>query len=153
MRRAQDAVGQAAGFLGTAGMIGHEPFPEVFVQRADAGFEFAERPGGEFPVVFAVGLDAVEYRRLDVGDDEPVEVVENAAFDDVRTDAALLFGAHACGALLPEEEGRDHLVGLLVQLEKFHGAQLVVPASHAGSRENEPEKAFSYAPHGHSSLA
>ena len=150
---AEDAVAQGVALFRRAGMIGREALPEVFVQRADAGFEFFERPGGELAVVFAVGLDAVEHRRLDVGDDEPVEIVENAAFNDVDADAALLFVAHAGGVLLPEKKGCDHLVRLLVQLEKFHGTQLVVPPPHAGSRENELEKAFSDAPHGHSSLA
>jgi hypothetical protein len=44
-------------------------------------------------------------------------------------------------------------MGLLVQLKKFHGAELVVPAAHVGSGENKLEKAFSYTAHGHYSLA
>jgi hypothetical protein len=39
-------------------------------------------------------------------------------------------------------------VGLLVQLEKFGMAQLVVPAAHIRPGKNELKKAFSYATHG-----
>ena len=124
-------------------MIAYESLPEIFVQRMDARLEFLQRPGGEFGVVLLVGLDAVEDGRLDVGNDKPVEIIENAALDDVYSHAAVFFFRKMLRILLPEQKGRDHLMALLVQLEKLHGPELVVPAPHVRTRENELKKAFS----------
>ena len=148
MRGAQNAVGKPVRLFGGPLVITHEPLPEILVQRTDARFKFLQRPGGELGIVFLVGLDAVKDGRLDVGNDKPVEIIENAAFDDVDSHAAVLFFRKMRRILLPEEEGHDHLVGLLVQLEQFHGPELVVPAPHVRTGENKLKKAFSYAPHG-----
>ena len=117
MRGAEDTVGQRRHLFGRAAVIGDEPLPEPFVQRAYARLQLGEYPGRELFVMVSVLLDAIEHGRLDVGDDKPVEIIEKSAFDDVEADAALFVGRQVFGVLLPEQEGHDHLVGLLIQLE------------------------------------
>lgn len=132
MRGAEDAIGKSIRTLFEAGVIGNEALPEGFVQRADPGFQFLQDPCGKFLIVCLVGFYAVENRRLYVGDDKPVEVIKDTAFDNFYACASLLVRRHIFRALLPEKKGYDHLVSLLVDLEEFHGAQLIIPSAHAG---------------------
>ena len=100
-----------------------------------------------------VGLDAVEDGRLDIGYDKSVEIIENSALDNFKAYAPLLLGWQIFRVLLPEQEGHDHLMRLLVEFEELGVAQLVVPAPHVRSGKNELKKAFSYAAHAEISLA
>jgi hypothetical protein len=53
--------------------------PEVLAQRLDPRLKLVQDPGRELFIVGGIGLDLIENGRLDVGDDQAVEVVEEAA--------------------------------------------------------------------------
>ena len=128
-------------------MILHKTLPESLVQRAHARFQFGQHPACQLGVLFLILLDPVKNGRLDVGDDQAVEVIEKTALDDLSSQRQPFLFAEAAALKLIEQKGRDHLVRLLVHLVQFHGAQLVVPASHAGSGKHELQQAFSQGLH------
>jgi hypothetical protein len=49
--------------------------------------------------------------------------------------------------VLEKQPGNDHLVGLLVDLHKFHGTHLVVPALHETSGKNKLKQTLAYTGH------
>ena len=144
MRGPQQAVGQRGAALGVLrpGMIGHKPLPEVLVHGAHHGLQLAQHPFGQLAVMFGIFLDAIEHRRLDVGDDQPVEVVEQAAFHHFLPQGQAGFGLQVAALKPVKKKGGDHFMGLLVHLVQFHRPQLVVPAAHAGAGKHELQQTF-----------
>ncbi|KAF5031868.1 hypothetical protein DSECCO2_623300 [anaerobic digester metagenome] len=141
----EDAPRRGVGF--GHGEVGRKPAPEVVAELAHARLELPEHPGRQLRVMVGVGLDLVENRRLDVGDDQPVEVLEQPSLNDLEPQRQF-FGLAQMGAVaLVEHPGDHHLVGLLVHLHEVHGAVFVVPAFHEGTGEEQLEKAFADADH------
>ena len=78
MRRTENAVGKRVRVVFKASVIGNEALPELFIQRADLGFQFLQNPCGKFLIVLPISFYAVENRGLYVGDDKPVNVVKSS---------------------------------------------------------------------------
>ncbi len=141
VRGVQDAASEAL-VLGLHEIL-VEPVCKIVTQGQNAGTQLVDDPVGKCPVIVGIFLDAVEDGRLDVRDDEPVEVVEETAFDDGFTQCALAGHVKIAGIEQEEEPCHDHLVRLLVDLDEFHGAEFVVPPLHECAGKNEFEQAFS----------
>ena len=119
-----------------------EVFAALFAQTAGDGrqkrLELAEHPGVELFLLFPVGHQAVEDRRLDVGDEHAVQKAERAVADQavpVDRPAAVFLGAG-------DEPGDHRLVRLLVELGELRRAGMVVPAFDAGGRKNQFHQCF-----------
>ena len=121
------------------------PLPQAdpeFAQRSHARLEALQHMGRELSEMFGILLDAVEDRRLDVRDDQPVQIIGDAAFHDAFGHGHAAMRGQGGRVLLPQEAGRQHLVGLLVQFHQFHGAQLVVPAQKIGPGKYQLQQTF-----------
>jgi len=128
MGRAEDAPGQTVA-LGL-GEIGPQAVPERLAEFPHPGFELVVDPGGQLAVMGGVGLDLVKNRRLDIRDDEPVQIVEQAPLDDLQAKGQTLGLGQGLAVKLVKHPGHRHLVGLLVHLHEFHAPVLVIPPLH-----------------------
>ena len=115
------------GRVGAVGEVVAEALGEAASDGCEDGLQALEDPGVELASL--LGHHLVEDGRLDVGEDDAVKHLEDAALDErppveeSGVDVLLEAG---------QDVGEDHLVGLLVQLGEVHGVDLVVPAADAG---------------------
>ena len=100
-----------------------------------------------------VGLDFVKDGRLDVRNDGPVEIVEKTAFNNFCRQGHAPGRVGLTGVFVPEHAGKQHFVGLLVDLKQFHGAQLIVPAQQVRAGKNEFQQTLADDGHGASRCA
>ena len=113
-------------------MPGFEPLPEG-TEGDECGLQLAEDMLREFFVLFPVILYLIKDGRLDIRDNEPVEVVEEGPLDELSGQRGALFGAQLPGHLVPEQGGHNHLVPLLVDFQEIPWPQFVIPAQEIGS--------------------
>ena len=97
---------------------------------------------GELAEVGRIFLDFVKDRRLDVRDDQAIEVVEQAAFNNVARQGQTLRVRQRAGIFMPEHAGQQHFMGLLVDFQQFRGAQLVVPAQQVCAGKDQLQQAL-----------
>ena len=110
-----------------AGMPLAHAFPKG-AKRRKRRLKPVEHVFGQQAELLGVFLDSVVDRRLDVGDDEPVEIIKQPALNDLCCKRGALRVSHVAGVFVPEHAGQEHFVGLLVNFKQFHWPQLVIPA-------------------------
>ena len=87
-------------------------------------------------------LDFVKDRRLDVRDDQAVEIIEQTTLDDVAGQGQVPVFRQVARIFVPEHAGQQHFVGLFVNFQQFHRAQLVVPAQHIRAGKDQLQQAL-----------
>ena len=112
-----------------------EPAAEVVTERSYHVGECGVDPVVQLLVAGCIFLDLVEHLRLEVGENEPLQVLEQSNLDE---SCPVEVG---CGFLiLAQYVGDDHLVSLLVEFCELDRANLVIPALHIRSVEQSYDK-------------
>ena len=114
MGRGEDAPGRPA--LVAREVPGAHPLPEIS-QRGEHRLKPGQHMFGELAEVGGIFLDFVKDRRLDVRDDQAIEIVEQTAFNDVARQGQTLPVRQRAGIFMPEHAGQQHFMGLLVDFQ------------------------------------
>ena len=121
------------------------PLAHAIPKRAQRGkrwLELVEHMLGKLPELFWVFFNFIVDGGLNVGNDEPVKIVEKPAFNHFCGQRYAFCIWQTARVFVPQHAGQQHFVRLFVGFKQFYRAQLVVPAQQVRARKDQLKQVF-----------